>query len=41
MIVSLSWLRQYVDIPVDAATLANDLTMHGVKVERLTAAGLT
>jgi phenylalanyl-tRNA synthetase beta chain len=41
VIVSLAWLRQYVDIPVDAATLANDLTMHGVKVERLTAAGLT
>lgn len=41
MIVSLSWLRQYVDIPVDAATLAADLTMHGIKVERLVAAGLT
>jgi phenylalanyl-tRNA synthetase beta chain len=30
-----------VDIAVDAATLAHDLTMHGIKVERLTATGLT
>ncbi|MCI0451482.1 MAG: phenylalanine--tRNA ligase subunit beta, partial [Candidatus Latescibacteria bacterium] len=41
MNVSLSWLRRYVDIPVDAATLAHDLTMHGIKVERLTSSGLT
>jgi phenylalanyl-tRNA synthetase beta chain len=41
MNVSLSWLRRYVDIQVDAATLAHDLTMHGIKVERLTSSGLT
>jgi phenylalanyl-tRNA synthetase beta chain len=41
MNVSLSWLRRYVDIQVDAATLARDLTMHGIKVERLTSSGLT
>jgi phenylalanyl-tRNA synthetase beta chain len=41
VIVSLAWLRQYVDIPVDVATLAHDLTMHGTKVERVTLAGLT
>lgn len=41
MNVSLSWLRRYVDIPVDATTLAHDLTMHGIKVERLTSSGLT
>jgi phenylalanyl-tRNA synthetase beta chain len=40
MNVSLSWLRRYVDIPVDATTLARDLTMHGIKVERVTTAGL-
>lgn len=41
MIVSVSWLRKYVDIGVDAATLAHDLTMHGLKVERLETSGLT
>ncbi len=41
MKVSLSWLRRYVDIQVDAATLAHDLTMHGVKVERMTSSGLS
>ncbi|HXV13217.1 MAG TPA: phenylalanine--tRNA ligase subunit beta [Candidatus Krumholzibacteria bacterium] len=41
MNVSLSWLRRYVDITVDAPTLAHDLTMHGIKVERLTSSGLT
>lgn len=41
MNVALSWLRRYVDIQVDAATLARDLTMHGIKVERLTSSGLT
>jgi phenylalanyl-tRNA synthetase beta chain len=39
--VSLSWLRRYVDIGVDAATLAHDLTMHGIKVERMESSGLT
>ncbi|HEU4364636.1 MAG TPA: phenylalanine--tRNA ligase subunit beta [Candidatus Krumholzibacteria bacterium] len=41
MIVALSWLRRYVDVSVDATTLAHDLTMHGIKVERLVTAGLT
>ena len=41
MHVSLSWLRRYVDIRVDAAALAHDLTMHGLKVERMTSSGLT
>jgi phenylalanyl-tRNA synthetase beta chain len=41
MHVSLSWLRRYVDIRVDAAALAHDLTMHGIKVERMTSSGLT
>jgi len=41
MQVSLSWLRRYVDIKADAATLAHDLTMHGIKVERLESSGLT
>ncbi len=41
MIVSVAWLRRYVDIAVDATTLAHDLTMHGVKVERLMTTGLT
>jgi phenylalanyl-tRNA synthetase beta chain len=40
MNVSLSWLRRYVDVQVDAATLARDLTMHGIKVERLVSSGL-
>jgi phenylalanyl-tRNA synthetase beta chain len=40
MNVSLSWLRRYVDISVDAPTLASDLTMHGIKVERVVTAGL-
>jgi phenylalanyl-tRNA synthetase beta chain len=40
MIVSLAWLHRYVDFDADAATLAHDLTMHGVKVERVTSAGL-
>jgi phenylalanyl-tRNA synthetase beta chain len=41
VIVSLAWLRQYVDVPVDVATLAHDLTMHGVKVERVQSRGVT
>jgi phenylalanyl-tRNA synthetase beta chain len=41
VIVSLSWLGKYVDIEADARTLAHDLTMHGIKVERLVATGLT
>lgn len=41
MNVSVAWLRQYVDIPVDIPTLVHDLTMHGIKVERSEVAGLT
>jgi phenylalanyl-tRNA synthetase beta chain len=41
MNVSVAWLRQYVDIPVDIPTLAHDLTMHGIKVERCEVAGLS
>ena len=41
MIVSVAWLRQYVDIPVDIPVLAHDLTMHGLKVERVAARGVT
>ncbi len=41
MNVSLSWLKRYVDIQVDAATLAHDLTMHGIKVERVISSGLS
>lgn len=33
MRVPLEWLRDYVDIDVDAATLAHDLTMSGTKIE--------
>jgi len=40
MIVSLSWLKKYVDIPVDARALAGDLTMLGLNVEHLTSAGI-
>ena len=35
MIVSLSWLKRYVDIEEDPATLAHDLTMFGVNVENV------
>ncbi|HXS08711.1 MAG TPA: phenylalanine--tRNA ligase subunit beta, partial [Candidatus Krumholzibacteria bacterium] len=41
MIVSVAWLGKYVDIPVDIPTLAHDLTMHGLKVERVTTRGVT
>lgn len=41
MIVSVAWLRQYVDIPVDIPVLVHDLTMHGLKVERVTTRGVT
>lgn len=41
MNVSVSWLRRYVDIPVDIPTLAHDLTMHGLKVERTVTRGVT
>ncbi|HEX6789819.1 MAG TPA: phenylalanine--tRNA ligase subunit beta [Candidatus Krumholzibacteria bacterium] len=41
MIVSVSWLRQYVDIGVDVTALAHDLSMHGIKVERVVTRGVT
>lgn len=41
MIVSVAWLRKYVDIPVDIPALTHDLTMHGLKVERVTTRGVT
>lgn len=36
MLVSVSWLKKYVDIPVDTKTLAHDLTMLGLNVEHVT-----
>ena len=35
MLISLNWLRDYVDIDVDPAQLADDLTMLGLNVEGL------
>jgi phenylalanyl-tRNA synthetase beta chain len=35
MLVSVSWLKKYVRIPVDAKTLAEDLTLAGLNVERV------
>ncbi len=40
MIVSLQWLRQYVDIPVETAELVDGLTMLGLNVERCTRRGV-
>jgi phenylalanyl-tRNA synthetase beta chain len=39
MLISLSWLKKYVDIPVDTRTLVDDLTMLGLNVERVTTTG--
>jgi phenylalanyl-tRNA synthetase beta chain len=41
MLVSVSWLKKYVRIPVDAKTLAADLTMTGLNVERVESRGVT
>jgi phenylalanyl-tRNA synthetase beta chain len=41
VIVSVTWLRQYVGIPVDVSTLVHDLTMHGLKVEHVVTRGVT
>ncbi len=38
MIVSVSWLKNYVNVPVDTMTLAHDLTMLGLNVEHVTGA---
>ena len=35
MLISLNWLKDFVDIPVDVATLANRLTLAGTEVERI------
>ncbi len=35
MLISLNWLREYVDVPVAAPRLAEDLTMLGLNVESL------
>lgn len=40
MLISLSWLKNYVDIPVDTKTFINDLTMLGLNVERSFAQGV-
>jgi len=39
MLISLSWLKKYVDIPVGTKAFVNDLTMLGLNVERVTASG--
>ena len=39
MIVSLNWLKRYVDIEEDPATLAHDLTMFGLNVESVDVKG--
>ncbi|MBM4118791.1 phenylalanine--tRNA ligase subunit beta, partial [bacterium] len=36
MLISLNWLRDYVEVPVPAPRLAEDLTMLGLNVEGLT-----
>lgn len=41
MIVSVSWLKKYVDIPVDTNTLISELTMLGLNVERSFTTGIT
>ena len=35
MLISLTWLKEYVDIPVDVETLAERLTLAGNEVERI------
>lgn len=35
MLISLNWLKEYVDIPVDVETLAERLTLAGDEVERI------
>ena len=35
MLISLSWLKEYVDVPVGVATLAERLTLAGNEVERI------
>ncbi len=40
MLISIKWLKNYVDIPVDTKTLVEDLTMIGNNVEHCTARGV-
>lgn len=40
MIVSVSWLKKYVDVPVDTRTLIHDLTMLGLNVEHSFTTGI-
>jgi phenylalanyl-tRNA synthetase beta chain len=35
MKISLNWLKRYVDVPIDVATLAGKLTMVGLEVESI------
>jgi phenylalanyl-tRNA synthetase beta chain len=35
MLISLDWLEEYVDIPVDVTALADRLTLAGNEVERI------
>src|SRR5438552_2287446 len=35
MLISLNWLREYVDVPAEVNTLANRLTLAGNEVERI------
>ena len=35
MLISLNWLRDYVDLPVDVSELADRLTLAGLGVERI------
>jgi phenylalanyl-tRNA synthetase beta chain len=41
MLISLSWLKKYVRVPVETKTLAEDLTMAGLNVERVDRRGLS
>lgn len=41
MLISLSWLKKYVPVTVDTKTLAEDLTMAGLNVERVERRGLS
>jgi phenylalanyl-tRNA synthetase beta chain len=41
MLVSLSWLKKYVELPDDTARLVEDLTMTGLNVEGRTARGFS
>src|SRR5512135_972657 len=39
MKISPKWLREFVDVKVDARTLANDLTLAGTSVESVSGSG--